>query len=451
MPTLPPEFLPIMIAFRPLFSKSVFDYMQVLVIGAILTAGARTVANCLRMTGLAEYPHYQNYHRVLNRARWSVLTAGGCLLELLVDCFLPAEEALVFGLDDTIERRRGKKIKAKGIYRDPVRSSRGHFVKASGLRWLCMMLLCEVPWAGCIWALPFMTVLCRSERYYKERGRSHNKLTDRARQMVLQLKRWLPERVLIIVCDSSFSAIEFLDSVREHATIITRLRLDAALYEPAPPHVKNPKGGRPRKKGAPVAKLNQRLSDEHTTWQTLIVSHWYGRGQYTVDVATGTCIWYHNGMPAVPIRWVLVRDPSGKLSPKGFLSTDVNLSALEILSYFVRRWRVEVTFEEVRRHLGVETQRQWSDQAIARTTPALMGLFSVVTLMASALEQTQGLRLRQASWYQKQVPTFSDAIANVRMHLWHTEGFTISNWKTETLKIPKPLFERLTGALAYAA
>jgi len=437
-----------MIVFQPLFSKPVFNSAHVLLIGAILTPGARTVANCLRMSGLEADPHYQNYHRVLNRATWSMLKAGRYLLELLIDCFVAEEEPLVFGLDDTIERRRGDKIKAKGIYRDPVRSSKGHFVKASGLRWLCMMLLCEVSWAGCIWALPFMSVLCPSERYYKERGRRHNKLTDRARQMILQLRRWVADRALIVVCDSSFAAIEFLDQVRTHATVITRLRLDAALYEPAAvPEAGRP--GRPPKKGKKVAKLEERLVDERTPWRRMLVSQWYGRSDYTLDVTTGTAVWYHAGMPAVPIRWVLVRDPAGKLEAKGFLSTDLSLSALEILTFFVRRWRVEVTFEEVRRHLGVETQRQWNDLAIARTTPCLMGLFSLVTLFAQGSQDE--LSVRQAAWYPKQAITFSDALAAVRLRLWRNMHFSMSGRKTETLKIPKPLFERLTGALAYAA
>lgn len=449
MPTLPPEFAAFMIAFQPLFSKRVFEQAQVLLIGAILTPGARTVANSLRMMGLDLEPHYQNYHRVLSRAQWSARAASHRLLVLLVERFVPAGP-LVFGLDDTIERRRGSKIEAKGIYRDPVRSSKGHFVKASGLRWLSMMLLCEIPWADRVWALPFLTVLCPSERYHQERGHRHKKLTDYARQMILQLSRWLPERTLIIVCDSSFAAIEFLASVADRATVITRLRLDAALYEPAPPPLSG-QPGRPRKKGQKLPKLETHLTDKATTWTRLLVSHWYGRTNYEVEVATGTALWYHSGMPPVAIRWVLVRDPKGKFDAKGFLSTDPGLRPLAILTFFVRRWRVEVTFEEVRRHLGLETQRQWSALALLRSTPCLMGSFSLITLMADALASQGGLSVRQSAWYAKEHPTFSDALAGVRVGLWQQVYFSMSTRKTETLKIPKPLFERLTGALAYAA
>jgi hypothetical protein len=161
---------------------------------------------------------------------------------------------LVFGIDETIERRWGKNIKARGIYRDAVRSSKGHFVKASGLRWISMMLLCEIPWASRIWALPFLTVLAPSERYHQEQGKRHKKITDWARQMAIQLRRWLPDRTIIIVADSTYAVLELLHGLREHVCFVTRLRLDAALYdwpEPQPPSKPGPKP----KKGNRLAKL----------------------------------------------------------------------------------------------------------------------------------------------------------------------------------------------------
>src|SRR5205085_7732277 len=157
MQTLPAELMSLILAFAPLFSKPVFEHVKVLLCGAILATGKRTITACLRVMGKANEPHFQNYHRLLNRDAWSALAASRVLLALLVAAFAPSCP-LVFGIDDTIERRRGEKIAAKGIYRDPVRSSRSHFVKASGLRWLCSMLLVEVSWAARVWALPFLTV-----------------------------------------------------------------------------------------------------------------------------------------------------------------------------------------------------------------------------------------------------------------------------------------------------
>src|SRR5215210_6266179 len=232
MLTLPSELTTLIVSFAPLFSKPVWQHAQVLLVGAILSPGKRTVTSALRVMGLSQERHFQTYHRLLNRARWSSLRASRILLSLLIQQFAPTG-ALVFAIDDTIERRRGAQIKAKGIYRDPVRSSHSHFVKASGLRWLCLMLTVRIPWAERVWALPVLTCLCPSERYYEGRGRAPKKLTEWARQMLLQVKRWLPEREMVVVADSSFAALELLEAVRQSVTVITRLRLDAALYEPA--------------------------------------------------------------------------------------------------------------------------------------------------------------------------------------------------------------------------
>ncbi len=362
----------------------------------------------------------------------------------------------MFGIDDTIERRWGPQIKARGIYRDPVRSSRGHFVKASGLRWLSAMLLVPIPWAGRVWALPVLTALCPSERYNNEHRKRHKKLTGWARQLILQIRRWLPGRKLVVVGDSSFSVIDLLAETQRHeVTMVTRLRLDAALYELAPPR---PPGtlGRPRKKGERLPKLEERLADPHTKWQPVKATWWYGRQDKEVEIATGTAVWYHSGKPVVPLRWVLVRDPDGDTGPKAFLATNPEAEPIDILCWFVRRWSVEVTFEEMRRHLGMETQRQtqrqWSDLAIRRTTPCLLGLFSLVTLMADRLASASNLP-QQSTWYEKPHPTFSDALAAVRIVLWKRQRnhYSGSGPPTGTLKIPTALFERLIRALSYTA
>ena len=234
MGPLPPTIIQLMSHFAPLFSPRVWPHAQVLLTGAILAPGKRTVSALLHVMGLDHRSDFQTYHRVLNRCVWSPLAGSRRLVQVLVATFAPRGR-LVFGLDDTIERRRGASIAAKGIYRDPVRSSQGHFVKASGLRWLSLMLLVPVSWADRVWALPFLTVLCPSERYYHARGRTHQPLLVRAQQMLRLLARWLPTRRLVVVADHAFSALAFLDAVRPQVAVITRLRLDAALFEPAPP------------------------------------------------------------------------------------------------------------------------------------------------------------------------------------------------------------------------
>ena len=449
MLTLPAELLPLIVEFAPLFSKPVWDHAQVLLVGAILATGKRTVTACLRVMGLSQEKHFVNYHRVLNQACWSPLAASHILLRLLITCFVPAEE-LIFGLDDTIERRRGEHITAKGIYRDPVRSSHAHFVKASGLRWLCCMVLTKVWWADSMWGLPFLTVLCPSERYHAQRGRRHQKLTERAIQIMRLLTRWLPDRQLIFVGDGGFAALELLHAVSQmpNAHMMTRLRLDAELWNPAPerkPHQQ----GRPRVKGARRPSPQQRLDDPNTPWTPLEVEHWYGGKRREVEFYTETCVWYKSGFQPVLIRWVLVRDPQGQYDPQAFLSTHIDHTPLQILTWFVRRWRMEVTFAEARAHLGMETQRQWSDLAIARTTPVVLGLFSIVALMADCLIKSQVIPVRTAAWYTKKRPTFADAMAMTRRCLWNSCHFSTSSQCRDVGKVPRALLERLTDAVCY--
>jgi hypothetical protein len=436
--------------FAPLFSDRVGRHAQVLLLGAILAPGKRTVTSCLRIVGLGGASRFVNYHRVLSRSRWSGRTASRLLLGLLVQRFVPRGPILL-GIDDTIERRRGKRIQAKGIYRDPIRSSHSHFVKASGLRWVSLMLLAPIPWAARTWAFPFLTCLAPSERYAQKHRRQHKPVLHWARQMVFQAQRWLPNRTLVVVGDSAFSALQWLQALAQRGiTVVTRLRLDAALYEPAP---FRPPGtnGRPRKKGKRLPTLRQLLHHKTTAWRRLSVPGWYGEGDRVIEICSRTAVWYHTGLSPVPIRWVLIRDPLQRFDSQALLCTDLMQSPLTIVSWFVRRWQVEVTFQEVRKSLGVETQRQWTQQAIARTTPCLLALFSLVTLLADRLVRRGSLPLPQDAWYSKARPTFADALAAVRQHYWRHAGFRISHRKDQVGKLPSALRECLIYALCRAA
>jgi hypothetical protein len=451
MLSLPIAFTSVIGIFSPVFSRPVWQHVKVLLTGAVLAPGTRTVTAMLQIMGLSGASDFQTYHRVLNRAVWSPLTASRLLLRLLVAIFIPWG-VVIFGLDETIERRRGDQIQAKGIYRDPVRSSHSHVVKVSGLRWLACMVLTPLSWANRVWALPFLTVLCPSERFYEQRGRRHQTLTERAWQMMRLVGRWLPGREIAFVADSSFAALELLDNVKTlpRASVITRLRLDAALYDPPPPREPGTKG-RPRLKGKRRPTLAAVLADEKTHWTALIVEQWYGEGPREVEVATDTAVWYHAGKPPVAVRWVLIRDPKKAFDPQALLSTHPAHTPAQVLPWFVRRWTMEVTFEEARAHLGMETQRQWNDRAIARTTPALLSLYSIITLTAHLLIDQGATCVRSTAWYQKTHTTFSDAMALVRRHLWDHLHFSTSQQETDMIQIPRVLLERFTEALCYAA
>ena len=170
-----------------------------------------------------------------------------------------------------------------------------------------------------------------------------------------------------------------------------------------------------------------------------------------VEVCTDTAVWYHTGLPPVAVRWVVIRDPQDEFEPQALLSTQRTHQPAQIVDWVVRRWTMEVTFEEARAHLGLETQRQWHDWAIQRTTPALFGLYSLVTLLAPTLLQAEARAVRTAAWYAKVRPTFADALAVVRRALWSTCHLSLSSSKSEVVEIPRSLLERLTDVVCYAA
>ena len=440
-------------AFRPHVTGPTWQNLLVLVMGALLAPGKRTVSACLRITGRSDASNFTVFHQVLNRGRWKARALARTLLDLVVTALVP-EGPVIIGVDDTIERRWGARIAARGIYRDPVRSSHGHFVKTSGLRWLSFMVLAPVPWAARIKAMPVLTLLAPSERADAKAGRRHKLLTDWARQGMLQLCRWLPSRSIVFVGDSSFAVHTIAHALARipsgRATLISRLRLDASLYAPpAERHARTQ--GRPAQKGAPLPKLSAVLDDPATHWQSITAPIWYG-GQIEkpLEIASGTALWYRRGTPPRPIRWVLVRDPRGKRAPQAFFSTDTTLAPAEIIATFVRRWQVEVTFSEVRAHLGVETQRQWSNKAIERTTPILMGLYSLVILWAEDLLR-RGAAPYNAAWYPKSAFTFTDAIAAVRRRIWIGDINDNFPHERDMLEIPPERIRRMADALCFAA
>jgi DDE superfamily endonuclease len=277
MPALPPEMIVLLAPFAQLFSDRVWLHAQVLVLGAILVLGKRTVSSCLRIMGLAWEEHFTNYHRVLNRAQWSALQASRILLGLLVRVVVPPGATIVLGADDTVERRSGRQIKAKGCYRDAVRSSRNHVVKCFGLKWVSMMVLIPVPWATRVWALPFLTVLCWPAK--SRHRRRHKTSVDWVRQMLKQTRRWLPGRLLVLVVDGGFAAVALARAcVASQGTMVSRLRLDAALYSPPTPPPPGKRGRRPTK-GTRQRSLKVWAARSDTPWHETHVD-WY-RGERT--------------------------------------------------------------------------------------------------------------------------------------------------------------------------
>ena len=418
MPTLSPPIIQIFAPFAILFSCSkTWTKAALLITGAILCKGGRTVCSSLKVIGLRGEQTFENYHRVLNRAQWSALGGAKILLLQLIKS-LNIIGPLTIAIDDHIERRNGKEIKAKGCYRDAVRSSRGFVVRCFGLKWVAMMIAVKFPWSHRTFALPFLTVLAPSEKANSVRGKKHKTTVDWARQMCFQLRRWLPKMAIILVADGGFANAQLAwTALKLEISLISRLRLDARIFDF--PEIRQG-AGRPAKKGQRLLSPKRLLNFSGTPWTEAEVS-WYEGGRKKVRYVTTTCLWSPVGGEPIPIRLVVMMDPNGQFESAALMSTDIHLSAATIIEEFVKRWAIEVTFREVREHLGVETQRQWSDRAITRETPVLFGLYSIVILMGLKLGK---ITPQKSAWYSKQWLTFSDVLIAVRRVIWKERYFS---------------------------
>ena len=451
MLTPSPEIIQVLQTFAPVFTRPTFAHACTLVAGTILTVGARTVTAALRAVGVAADPHFTTYHRVLNRARWSPLRLSRLLLGLLVVTFLPADAPLVLLVDETLERRWGRKLAWKGYFRDPVRSTPSQTVTTPGLRWLCVALLVPVPWSRRPWALPFLTVPALAPATSTKLGKPHRTVVERTQLLVRLVRRWQPDRELVLVGDGTYAAVALGHTCRQlpgTVRLVSRLRLDAVLHDPPAPQPPSKRGPKP-KKGGRQPSLAARLADATTAWQPVVVP-WYGGQTKPLELVSGTALWYRPGEVPLPIRWVLLRCPQGTLPPTALFCTDPTVAPEQIVAWFVGRWNMEVTFEEARAHLGLETQRQWTTRAIGRTTPCLLGLFSLVVVLAHRLHGA-ALPTRRAAWYPKAEATFSDALAAVRRHLWSRGNCAASPADPDPTQFSPPIWESVFEAAAYAA
>jgi DDE superfamily endonuclease len=448
MPPLPEAIILVLAPVAPLVSDRVWGHAHVLLLGALLTPGPRPVTAALRAMGLAMERHVTHDHRVLNRATWSARQGSRILLGMRLTRLIPPGATLVFGADDTVERRSGRQIRAKGCDRDAVRASKKHVIRGCGLKWVAMRRLVPVPWSRRVWALPCLTALCGPE---KQRGRRRHKTSvDWARQMMKQVRRWLPDRRMVLVVDGGFAAGALaLACVKHRVALVSRVRWEAALYHPPGPQPPGKRGPKPTT-GKRQRRLQGWAARSDTPWAPAEVD-WYGGERQQLWVFSRTALWYTPGLPPVALRSVLVADPEGKLRMATCFCTDLEATPVEILPWVVRRWSLEVTFEEAHAPLGVETQRQWSDQAIARTTPVLLALFSLVTVLALQLSQGGKIPVPVTAWYHTAEPTVADCLALVRGHLWRARYVVNSAPEAEIRQFPREAFELLLHGFPLAA
>ena len=444
---LPAEIIPILAQFAPVFTAPTYQKALVLVVGTILAKGRRTVTSALRAVGHTQTADWAKYHHVLNRARWSGLQLSERLLLVLVATF-GAADGVTIVVDETLERRWGPRIRKRGHWRDSLASSKHLNVSSSGLRWLVCALVVHVPWTPYALALPFLSVLLTTPKVSAQLGRPHKTVAHVTGQVLLWLRRTLPGRAIHLVGDGAYAVIALGRQCQRHqVTLLAPLRLDARLFEP-PMRLVGKLRGRPQVVGARLPNLELIALAPTTRWHRSLVP-WYGGTHTVVDWTTGTALWYTTGTPPLAIRWVLVHDPQGERPIRAFFSTEAAQGGPSIITDFVNRWPLEVTFEEARIHLGLETQRQWSDLAVERTTPALLGLFSLIVLLAQALYPTGDLPLPQAAWYPKTHATFHDVLALVRRRFWQQCLFQTDAVPPDLRFISPAHLEHLLSAVCY--
>lgn len=420
--------LTVLSIFLPLFSTPTYRNFLFLFTAHTLCKGRRTVTELLKRMGLRNIKNFSRYHEFFSKAKWSPLRAAEILFIRLVS--LAGGEILI-SIDSTIERRKGPKIKGLGIQRDPVRSSRSRKVLVPGLNWLVCAIHIKFPWCNRTWALPFLSILMPPENplstslnhHDLNKTKKHKTMTKWTCQVVILLRKWLgPNKKITIVADNAFATYVLANTCIDHGVeLVSRMRTDARMFE-----FPSKRNGRGRKNlvGKRLPTFKMMLEDPTMEWGTKEFG-WYGGERKKMEFLTGTCLWYGYGIRPVPITWILTREPGNSNTGAVIFSTAVDLVAENIIESFVCRWQLEVTFEEVRRHLGMETQRQWSDSAIDKITPCILASFSIINLIAleSLAATGQNIPIQTSSWYKKTHVTFSDVLAYIRGEIMDKKYF----------------------------
>ena len=422
---------------------------MVLMFGAILTTGRRNVSNLLRTVPLLTKGDASSYHRVLSHRRWSMWPLARALAQFIISHWVPEGPVRLAG-DDTVDGHPGRKVYGKGRHRDPVRSTHTFSAYRYGHKWLVLSILVKFPFTHRPWALPILVALYRTRDWNKKHKRRHKTPARIMRQLLCVVMRWFPEKQFRFTGDGGFSAHASAAQAHrfsERLTLIGKFHPEAALYDlPKQPAIN--KRGRPRKRGK--KKRTPRMVVARAQRKKRLTVSWYGGRMRTVRVVTGTGNWYQRSGGLVPVRWVFVEDLDGTHRDEYFFSTDVQMSAKEIIEAYTGRWSIEVTFQEARAYLGLESTRGWTQNTVLRMAPCLFGLYSLVALWYAQLSQ-RDQQAGRLHWSGKDTVTFSDAITAVRRWIWRKGIFAECDQTGTLQKIPRRLMHILLYALAPAA
>jgi hypothetical protein len=434
-------------AFSVAFTRPTFQRVGVLLLGAILALRQRTVTAMLRAVGSLARGHWSDFHRVLCCRVWSCRPLGKVLAAMILE-LIPADQPVICPVDDTNPQHKGKRVWGKGKHHDACRSTHSHMVWVWGHKWVVLAINVKFPFASRPWALPVLCALYRPEELNRAQELRHKTPIRLAMQLMALLIHWFPWRKFILLGDGGYASHElarFCHRHRRHVTLVSRFHPQANLY--ALPPVGKPRTGRPRTKGCKLAAPNAVVKRSKPKRFTV---NWYGGKTRRVELVSGDAHWYKSGGGLVPVRWVFVHDLQGTHRDEYFYCTDPTLSAAQIVSLFTGRWSIEVTFQEVRTHLGFNTPRSWSKNSVLRTAPCLLGLFSVVSLIFAPQARGRTITPLCAPWYAKEELTFSDAMRCVRRLCW-SEVLKQSPKHAGVLKLPRRLRLLLLDQLSRAA
>jgi DDE superfamily endonuclease len=444
MTNLPEAILHIFALFAPLFSRPVYNNALGLITAHFLCTGKRTVTNLIRCLGKHTDSKFTKYFYVLRKAKWSTFQASKILFLLIVNRLVPENGRIEINIDSHLNRRRGLKIKGLGYHRDAVASSKRQKVLATGHNWLVATICVRMFGSKYKWSLPFLSYLLTPEKPLSSsrnevdlKGKKrHKKMTEITSQFIIQIRRWIgPKREIVVVADSAFCCREVCRTcIKYNVVFCTQLRLDASLHD-FPPTQKS-KRGRPRVAGVRLPNLETLVNDKKQKWVSLLAP-WYSGKTKELEVLTGTCLWYHNTVGGVPIRWILTKDPSGQNKPIAILVTDFRMCTEEAIALFVGRWSIETTFQEINQHLGIKTVHTWSDMSINRTVPTIIASYSLACLVVDQATKETGIEIRPetSAWYEKSTVTFSDVMVYLKLLILNKKYFPQSAKKRTKEKI----------------
>jgi len=448
MNSIPRAAEPLVAAFSIAFTQRTFQRVVLLILGAILSPRRRTVTAMLWPVGFLIRGHWSDFHRVFCRASWSLWPLGRVLAAMIL-AWVPPDQPVVVPVDDTTPQHKGKRVYGKGRHHDAVRSTHSHVVWVWGHKWVTMAINVKFPFASRPWALPVLCALYRPEELNRAEGRRHKTPIRLTMQLMAALMHWFPRRKFILVGDGGYASHElarYAHRHRRHVTLVSRFHPQANLYDAPSPR-------RPSQTGRPALKGRKRAAPNAVVQRSQpkrFMVRWYGGQTRRVELISEASHWYKGGNGLVPVRWVFVHDVQGTHRDEYLYSTDPTMRPDRIVSLFTGRWSIEVTFQEVRAHLGFTTPRNWSKRSVLRTAPCLLGLFSLVSLIYARHARDRRIPPLRALWYVKEETTFSDAMTTVRRLCW--ESILKESWKhTGVTKLPTRLRRTLLDHLSHAA